>query len=64
MESENEQSLFETISYTAEIMYRLKLSKKFVMDTFVNKIFVSYGIDKDKKNLLLKHILNVSFIIL
>ena len=59
IENENEQSLFETISYTAEIMYRLKLSKKFVMDTFVNKIFVSYGIDKDKKNLLLKHILDV-----
>jgi hypothetical protein len=56
---DDETVLFETIYFTAEIMIKLKLSKKFVIDIFTNKIFNKYGLSQDKINFLIQHILDM-----
>ena len=48
IENEKEKILYETISFTSEIMIKLKLSKKFIMSIFEKKIFVMYGIEQEK----------------
>ena len=55
-EKEKEEVLFETISFTAEIMIKLKLSKELIRNTFEKKIFPEYEIDKDKANILMRQI--------
>ena len=56
IEKEKEEVLFETISFTAEIMIKLKLSKELIRNTFEKKIFPEYEIDKDKANILMRQI--------
>ena len=56
---DDETVLFETIYFTAEIMIKLKLSKKFVIDIFTNKIFNKYGLSQDKINFFIQHILDM-----
>ena len=59
IDNDKEEVLFEVISFTVEIMIKLKLAKKFIMDIFMNKIFEPYKLDKDKKNFFMQHILNL-----
>ena len=59
IEKEKEQVLFETIFFIAEIMIKLKLSKKFIFSIFEKKIFVMYGLDQEKTNFLIEQILDI-----
>ena len=56
---DNETIFFETLSFTAEIMIKLELSTKFVINTFTNKILNKYQLSKDKINYFIQHILNM-----
>ena len=56
---DDETILFETICFTAEIMIKLKLSKKFIIDIFNNKILNKYELSQDKINLFIQHILDM-----
>ena len=56
---DNETIFFETISFTAEIMIKLELLTKFVINTFTNKILNKYQLSKDKINYFIQHILNM-----
>ena len=56
---DDETILFETICFTAEIMIKLKLSKKFIIDIFNNKILNKYELSQDKINLLIQHIIDM-----
>ena len=56
---DDETILFETICFTAEIMIKLKLSKKFIIDIFNDKILNKYELSQDKINLFIQHILDM-----
>ena len=59
IENEKEKILYETISFTSEIMIKLKLSKKFIMSIFEKKIFVMYGIEQEKITFFKEQILEI-----
>ena len=48
IENEKDKIIYETISFTSEIMIKLKLSKKFIMSIFENKIFIMYELTQEK----------------
>ena len=48
IENEKDKILYETISFISEIMVKLKLSKKFIMSIFENKIFIMYELTQAK----------------
>ena len=48
IENEKDKIIYETISFTSEIMIKLKLSKKFIMSIFENKIFIMYELTQAK----------------
>ena len=48
LENQKDIIYFDTISFTVKIMIKLKLSKKFILNTFTNKIFNKEEIEKDK----------------
>ena len=59
IEKNKEQILFETTSFMAEIMIKLKLSKKLIINTFNNKILGKYIEDKNKIRYLMNQILEM-----
>ena len=56
LENEKEKIYFETISFTVKIMIKLKLSKKFILNTFSNKIFNNEEIEQEKIDFFTQHI--------
>ena len=59
IEKNKEQILFETTSFMAEIMIKLKLSKKLILNTFNNKILGKYIEDNNKIRYLMNQILEM-----
>ena len=59
IEKNKDQILFETTSFMAEIMIKLKLSKKVILNTFNNKILGKYIEDQNKIRFLINQILEI-----
>ena len=59
VQNEEDQVFYETVLFTAEIMIKLKLSKKFILSVFEEKIFVVNGLDKNKSDYLIEQILDL-----
>ena len=59
IEKNKEQILYETTSFMAEIMIKLKLSKKLILNTFNNKILGKYIEDNNKIRYFMNQILEM-----
>ena len=59
IEKNKEQILYETTTFMAEIMIKLKLSKKLILNTFNNKILGKYIEDNNKIRYLMNQILEM-----
>ena len=59
IEKNKEQILFETTFFMAEIMIKLKISKKLILNTFNNKILGKYIEDNNKIRYLMNQILEM-----
>ena len=56
VEKDEDQVFYETILFTAEIMIKLKLSKKFILSVFEEKILPLYEVDRDKSDFFIEQI--------
>ena len=56
IEKNEEEITFDIISFTIEIMIKLKINKKMILNTLANKIFNEYEINEDKIKLLIQQI--------
>ena len=56
VEKDEDQVFYETILFTAEIMIKLKLSKKFILSVFEEKILPFYEVDRDKSDFFIEQI--------
>ena len=59
VEKNKEQILYDTSSFMAELMIKLKLSKKLILNTFKKELFEQYEQDNNKIEYLMKHVLDI-----
>ena len=59
LEKNRLQIILETITFMSEIMVKLKLSKKFILNTFQNNLLELYVEDMNKMKYLLNHIKDI-----
>ena len=59
VEKDEDQVFYETILFTAEIMIKLKLSKKFILSVFEEKILPLYEVDRDKSDFFIEQIFDL-----
>ncbi len=55
-EKNDEQIIFEIISFTIDIMLKLRINKKMILNILANKIFKEYEIDENKIKLFIQQI--------
>ena len=59
VEKNKEQILYDTTSFMAEIMIKLKLSKNLIINTFNNNLFEQYEQDNNKIEFSKNHVLEI-----
>ena len=59
IDKNTDQMILETTTFMAEIMIKLQLSKKFIVNTFKNNILNNYEQDKDKIDYIMNQILEI-----
>ena len=59
VEKNKEQILYDTSSFMAELMIKLKLSKKLILNTFKKELFEQYEQDNNKIEYLMNHVLDI-----
>ena len=59
LEKNRDQILLDTTTFVGEIMTKLKLSKKLILNTFQNNLLETYIEDKNKIEYLINHVIEI-----